>query len=108
MLNKPKVGDIIEVIVDGKKYNTIIDNEGIQRFIKNEVIRKIIDSHMTPAGNIIPGMLNLSKIAELYQLGKIPLKDYLEFYILKGSSVTMIAEMEAFKTLEIINPLWEK
>ncbi len=89
-------GDVIPVKVDGKKYDTIIDADGVQRFVQNDVIRRIVDL----------GWVNLNNLAENYHgQGGISQRDYAEFNMMLGYSMCGFSELSAFEDMEIENPL---
>lgn len=88
----------IPVVIGGVEYESIIDENGVQRFEGNEVIRYLSDT----------GIIDLNQLYLDYRDGKFSQRDYLEFYISLGYSVTGIAELSMFKDIRIENPKWEE
>ncbi len=86
---------LIKIQVDGKDYNTIIDENGIQRFIKNAIICHLIETE-----NIDLNLLSID-----YQKGKFTDIEYMEFYMGMGYSVCGFSEI--FHNASIENPLWK-
>lgn len=96
MENKQK--EIIKVKIGGVEYDTFIDENGVQRFPKNDVVNHLFES----------GQLDLNKlILDYKQSGEISQRDYLEFNMMLGYSVHGIWELSSFKDLEFENPLWD-
>jgi hypothetical protein len=95
---KYKTGDIIKVKVGGVEYDTIIDHNNVQCFKCNSVIDYLL---MTQR-------LNLNQLAMDYQMKKFSQRDYAEFNMMLGYSVSGFRELSSFEDMEIENPLWEK
>jgi hypothetical protein len=94
----------IVVTVDGCLFNTIIDDEGVQRFPKNRVVCLLLDS----------GRLNLIDISMMADHDIFSTKELMSFYMDLGYSVSGFVEVFADKfdhesggTHTISNPLWE-
>lgn len=111
-MNKPKVGDQITIYIENFPYVTEIDANGVQRFIKNEVLDYMFYNDIN--GNKIddmdcktPRMLSMNAISIAYQHGKFSKRDYAEFIMALGYSVCGFAEYEEFQDWTINNPLWE-
>ena len=116
---KHKPGDKIMVKVGGQEYETIIDEYGVQRFIANGVMKVLQQNFFDEwdkycktglqmfIGNEHLEPMGYNKLAVMYIQGAFSQRDYLEFYMSTGSSVSLIAEMSFFEDLEIENPLWE-
>lgn len=90
--------DKIKVKVGGRKYSTKIDNIGTQRFEENSVLRFLVDEKI----------INLNKLGIAYQEGKFTQRDYAEFYMMIGYSVSGFSELSFFEDYDIENPLWTK
>jgi hypothetical protein len=86
------------VKVGGIGYSTVIDEHGTQRFIKNKLLCHLVDS----------GQVDLNRLGIDYQHEKFSKREYAEFIIGLGFSVSGFADMEQFEDMEIENPLWEK
>ena len=84
------------VKIDGKEYETTIIND-VQRFKTNSVIRYLVDSKQ----------VDLNRLSADYQEGEFTKKDYMEFVMMLGYSVSGLLDLEHFNDVEIYNPLWE-
>jgi hypothetical protein len=87
----------IMVKVGDYPYETYIDENGVQRFRSNSVIRSIVDKD--------PYMLN--DLAISYQEGKFSDKDFLDFYTSFGYSVSGLVDLSRFTHLNVENPVCE-
>lgn len=94
---KDRVGDIIQVKVGEKTYDTMIDEAGVQRFIKNSLLCYLFEEDM----------IDLNQICFDYHHDKFSKIDYAEFMMALGYSVCGFAELSCFEDMEIENPLWE-
>jgi len=92
-----QIGQVIPVVVGGQTYDTVIDSEGNQRFVKDPILYALFQADC----------LDFGAIHRAYSQGKIPQRTYLEFNMAIGYSVGGLAELSSFQNLEIINPLWE-
>lgn len=92
------MSDTIKVEIGGKKYDTYIDENGVQRFEENPLLRKLVNL----------GKISLNDLAVEYEQGEFTQREYLEFYMSIGYSVDGIAELSMFKDLRIKNPIWDK
>jgi len=99
-------GDQICILVDGQPVNTIIDDHGVQRFVENEVVCWLLNTHQ----------IDLNSVCLNFLRGKFSLEDYMEFYMSLGYSVSGFEEVfgasssvadNTGKAVEILNPLWE-
>jgi len=88
----------IKIKISGKEYNTIIDEKGIQRFIKNNLICFLVDS----------GKIDLNHLRIDFNDNKFSKIEYAKFYMDLGYSVSGFAELDLFLNWKIENPLWEK
>jgi tRNA/tmRNA/rRNA uracil-C5-methylase (TrmA/RlmC/RlmD family) len=84
-----KVGEI--------EYSTVIDEHGTQRFVKNKLLCHLVDS----------GQVDLNRLSIDYQHEKFSQREYAEFNMMLGYSVSGFSELSSFDDLEIENPLWE-
>jgi hypothetical protein len=101
-MDNKKPGDIIIVKVGGKEYETIIDDNGTQRFRQNTALRALLDA-ATSKG------VDLNLLASMYHGGEvITQRDYAEFNMMLGYSVSGFSELSFFYDMEIENPLWEE
>lgn len=111
-MNKPKVGDEIFVRVENVPYKTIIDPFGVQRFITNTVLDYMFyhdhdGNRINDLDNKKQRMLDLNALSAAYQQGKFSKRDYGEFMMSLGYSVSGFSELWAFQDWTIDNPLWE-
>lgn len=93
---KTKPGEVIVVKIGGKPFETIIDNDGVQRFKVNKLFDRLYKS----------GRIDLNQLAIDYQRGLFTQEEYLHFYLGLGYSVSGFSELSFFEDLEIDNPLW--
>lgn len=98
------IGQIIKVKVNGKEYDTIIDTDGVQRFLVNRLIRHLVDTEQ----------VDLNRLSSDYQEGKFTLDEYKLFYMGMGYSVCGFDEifgcngnLEEVDQAQIENPLWD-
>lgn len=97
-----KPGDHIKVKVGGVEYDTVVDPQGVQRFIADPVIRTLVNAEV----------IDLNEVARLY-VGdnKDPgftQREYAEFNMKLGYSLGGFAELSWFFDMEIENPIEEK
>lgn len=90
---KPITGQIITIMVDDTSFDTIIDENGTQRFIGNPIIRYLLDSHP---------ILTLDDLWHMMDAGLITREHLMDFYAQIGYSVTGFEEL--FSNSEIYNP----
>lgn len=88
----------IIVKVGGIECPTVIDEHGTQRFIKNKLLCHLVNS----------GQVNLNRLHIDYLHDKFSKREYAEFFMSVGFSVSGFADIEVFRDIEIENPLWEK
>lgn len=91
-----KDGDQIEVDVGGVRYLTVIQNN-VQRFYENGVIRYLVDNNI----------VNLNDVVVAYHNGKFSKRDYAEFNMMLGYSVSGFCDLSSFTEYDISNPLWK-
>lgn len=98
-LQRPvKPGDVIVVRVGGVEYETVIDQNGTQRFRANGLIRCLRDA----------GYTNLNTLAMAYGEKRFTQREYAEFNMALGYSVSGFAELSSFQDMLIENPLWNE
>ncbi len=90
-----KIGLHIIIRIDGKPYDTYIDDGGIQRFPRNNLL-----SYISDRGQI------MNELAAAYGEGKFTIDEYMQFYRDIGYSVGGFGEV--FDEVNIENPLWEE
>ena len=105
-------GDTVEVAIEGKVYNTIIDDSGVQRFPANTVLEYMFnhDTNGKPVSMSKPGemhtqMLNLNTLAVAFHQGKFTKRDYCQV-VMQGYSVSGFCSLSTFSDWTIQNPLW--
>lgn len=96
-MEKYNSGDVVIVKVDGREYKTMIDEQGVQRFEANALLKHLCDS----------GQVDLNRLTIDYQAGCFPREDYLRFYIGIGYSVCGLLDISDFEDLHIANPLFD-
>ena len=98
-------GERINILVDGEPVLTEIDENGVQRFIKNEVIEYLVNS----------GSIDLHKLYVYFLQNNLDEDSYIEFYMSLGVSVSNFEEKfgvgsswedNGKEPVEILNPLW--
>lgn len=103
---KIKPGDSVKIKINGREFETIIDENGTQRFPNNNLVRHLVDSKQ----------IDLNNLCIDYQKGKFTLEEYQEFYRGLGYYVCGFDEIfgwsgscniEEAKRVEIENPLWD-
>lgn len=87
-----------DVTVGGKKYETEWDGD-VQRFKANGVLKYLFER----------GALDLNELARIYHTKKpFSQRDYAEFNMMLGYSVSGWCDLSSFHDMEVVNPLWEK
>lgn len=109
--------DYIEVKVNGKPYQTYIDERGVQRFVPNKIVRRMLDSlqdiWMEKGDKFFEdiGLYHpLTRMNVDVHLGKISLQDKIDFYTMIDYSVDGFMDVfwdeEVEGELVVENPLW--
>ena len=93
-----KPGDKITILVNGKPYETYIDEHGVQRFPMSTVIDHLFNA----------GRLDLNQLSVDYQNGKFDKDDYMKLNMDLGYSVCGFADLSLFEDYEIMNPVWNE
>jgi hypothetical protein len=109
-------GDKITIRVNGKPVETVIDEQGVQRFRQNSVLDYLFQEHMKLFDSSNPQDreraegygLDLNKLAVDYHKGKFTKDDYGEIMMMLGYSVSGFCDLSAFQDWEIENPLWDE
>jgi hypothetical protein len=108
------------VKIDGRSYDTYVDDEGVQRFVGNPIIRLLVrnmqknwtkyylaqqetDEGYDAENPDVP--LHLGAIAEMYKKGEFSLEQYLDFYAAFSFSLKWLRTSEPFDTLTYENLL---
>lgn len=103
--------EYIEVKVNGKPYQTYIDEHKVQRFVPNRAVERFVDS----ANEITCGFRELAEGLNLYDLnrlkrdvfkGEISLQEMIDIYTMIGYSVSGFADVFWDYDVEIENPRW--
>jgi hypothetical protein len=84
----------ITVTVDGKKYDTFMDERGVQRFVPNMFVCWMLDG----------GHLDLNEISIAYRKATWLKRGYQEFHMALGYSVCGFADL--WPAADIENSLW--
>jgi hypothetical protein len=98
MARAVKLDDIIFVTISGKAYPTKIDEHGVQRFLPAPLI---------PNDPVLIEYLNKGNengAFAAYKNRRIPYREYLEYEISLGWSVTGLCDL--FPYANVQNPLW--
>lgn len=93
-----KPGDKITILVNGKPYETYIDEDGVQRFPTNTVLDYLFNA----------GRLDLNQLSIEYRHGKFDKDDYMKLNMDLGYSVCGFADLSSFEDYEIMNPMWSE
>jgi hypothetical protein len=108
------------VKIDGRSYDTYVDDKGVQRFVGNPIIRLLVrnmqknwkkyylaqqetDEGYDSENPDIP--LHLGAIAEMYKKGEFSLEQYLDFYAAFSFSLKWLRTTEPFDSLTYENLL---
>ncbi len=103
----PRSGDHFEVRINGKIYDTVIDEHGTQRFVINGPVNALVD-HSLAMLQRGQKSYSLNEIAQDFADGKWSLEEQIEFYTMFGYSVFGFSTLSFTVDVEIVNPLWEK
>ena len=87
------IGDVIKIKVGGEEFDTVIDTDGVQRFVRN------------PFFSVLAELADLHELQVAYVEGKFPQRDYMLFLMGTGYSVSGFADLPQFSDLAIENPL---
>lgn len=112
-----KPGDVIPVKINGKVYETVISESGVQRFRSNSVLDYMFhhdstgrELNMRDGRDIHNGMLHMDTLAVAHAQGKIDSREYMEF-LMPGWSVSgFIDKFSMVKPINswlIDNPIWD-
>jgi hypothetical protein len=93
---KPSPGDIVKVRIGGVLYKTLIDKEGIQRFIPNSLYK-----HLSGGAGY-----NIVQLTQDYIDEKFSRREFLEFLMGLGIYYQELADMPVFHNLEFMNPVY--
>lgn len=110
--DKLATGDTVDVLIEGKIYKTIIDENGTQRFPSNSVYEYMLEhdakgnliDHLNPR-QMHTQMLNLNTLHIAFINGKFDKREYCEFRM-TGYSVSGFCELSEFSDWHIQNPVW--
>ena len=92
------------VVVNGERHKTIMDQNGVQRFPENRVIRWLLEQSTNPSRPYGGGLNEI--IVKQRGYDHFTEDEVRELYRLIGYSVCGYAE--CFEDDEIVNPLWEE
>jgi len=101
-----KPGDKIIIKVGGIEYETVIDDAGTQRFVKNpdhwlvKQIPMIYDTYLKR------DIQDMNTMARRYHQGEFSQRDYAEMNMAIGYSVSGFCELSSFHDMIVENPLW--
>lgn len=106
-MNNYTTGDIIKVTVGGVEYDTVIDENNVQRFVENPEHFLVKQIPMIWDAYLKRNIENMNEMRVRYARGDFSQRDYAEMNMAIGYSVGGFAELSSFEDLEIINPCWE-
>jgi hypothetical protein len=101
-----KPGDTVMVKVGGVEYPTIITETGTQRFIENRDHPLVVK-----CGQVFDRATNsmvddMNGMVLRYHRGEFTQREYAEFNMAIGYSVSGFCELSNFQDMDIENPLW--
>lgn len=101
--------EIIPVKLNGKEYPSYIDDHGVQRFVPNPIVKRMIDKTMKSSGQLKNGVYNLNDVAMDYYSDPdwASTEDMLDFYTQINYSVSGMVDLSYFEDVVVENPLWE-
>ena len=103
-----KKGDVITVTVDGRPYETYIDEHGTQRF-RVDPTHPLWDRWCGDENDRRGrGTEDLNKLSIAYHHGEFDQRTYMEFNMSLGYSVGGFCELHNFFDLRLVNPLWDQ
>jgi len=89
----------VMVKVGKDHYTTYFDEKGQQRFVPDPLLSKLVDG----------GVIDLNKLRLDYHTKKVlTQREYAEFHMKIGYTVSSFAMLQDFLDMEIINPAWEE
>jgi len=102
-----KEGDIITITVDGRPYETYIDEDSVQRF-RTDPTNLLWDRWKGDEGERNGrGTEDLNRLAIAYANEEFDQRTYMEFNMSLGYSVCGFCELHNFFDLRVVNPLWD-
>jgi hypothetical protein len=102
-----KPGDKVDVMVGGVLYPTVLDEDGVQRFVENPdhfLVKRLRE--YSKGGNPKGDVADLNEMAERYDRQQFSKRDYAEMNMAIGYSVCGFADLSGFQDWEIDNPIW--
>lgn len=112
---RSEIGDRIPIIIEGHVYDSVIDSDGTQRFLDNDIYDYMFNhngqgqpiSHMDPH-QMHTQMLNLNTLCMAYHQKKFDKRQWLEFRM-PGYSVSGFCDLSGeFGDWHLTNPLWDE
>lgn len=113
--SSPKPGDKFPVKVGERWYDTVIDDQGVQRFVSNGPVNALVEH----SGKMFeefwmkqripnhPCVFGLNELAVELQRGKWTVEEHIHFYTMFGYSVSGFSTLSFVQQVPIINPLWK-
>lgn len=107
-------GDITTVVINGRKFITIIDDKGTQRFKGNTAVRAFVDASIVEWEKWLrtdrsqPEPYSLNDLVMGFYEGKHTLDEIIELYSNIGYSLGGFSDASADWDVTIRNPLWEE
>lgn len=110
----PKSGDMFPVRIGDKWFQSVIDEQGVQRFKTNGPVNALInhqqrmfDQHwMKDRIPNHPAVYGLNEIAVDFIHGNWSREEMIEFYTMFGYSVSGLVGMSFVEDVPVYNPLW--
>ena len=103
-------GDVIIVRVGGVDYETVIDENGVQRFPEdpnNSVLLALPMVGVSMPGGTSVNMRDMNELALRYHRGAITQREYAEATMAVGYSVSGFSDYSSFSDMLLENPLWQ-
>ena len=102
-----KNGDIITITVDGRPYETYIDDHGTQRF-RIDSTHPLWDRYCGDIDNPGKGIEDLNQLCIAYLRNQFDQRTYMEFNMSLGYSVCGFCELSHFDHVRLVNPIWDE
>lgn len=105
-------GDHVIVTINNQLYDTVIEENGVQRFVGNKIVEKYVLENIVRADR----QRMAGKPMDLYDLNELELDfrnnlftldEMIQFSALHRYSVAGLCDLDFMENVEIYNPLWE-
>lgn len=105
--------DIIMVKINGREFRTQLDSRGVQRFVTNPVVKRLMDKIGDAYDKLgyrqfeALGLYGMNEIGMDFHLGLYTVDDMLDFLTQTGYSVSGMLGLSYFEDVTVENPLWD-